>query len=110
MNFLLKMLEKLLLWHNEEAVLSKNNLHDNQYGFRKGRSCDSALTSLVGRIEHAFIKPNRGFALAVFLDIEGAYDNLRNGSIVRAMKRRGCSPHYVNWTLDFLKHRFVSVD
>ena len=79
MNFLLKIMEKILLWQNEEKILSKKPLHKNQYGFRKARSTDSALTSFVGRIEYALL--NNEYALAVFLDIQGAYDNLTNGAI-----------------------------
>ena len=97
----------MLLWHNEEAVLKGQPLHDSQHGFRKGRSVDSALTCVVGRIEQASIRRSEGFAMAVFLDIQGAYDNLTNGAIVRALKRRKCSNDYIKWILDFLKFRKI---
>ena len=42
MNFVLKIMEKILLWQNEEKVLSQKPLHKNQHGFRKARSTDSA--------------------------------------------------------------------
>ena len=108
MNFILKIMEKILLWDNEETILSKKPLHKSQFGFRKGRSTDSALTSFIGKIE--YVLKERGYALAVFIDIQGAYDNLSNGSIVRALKKRGCNPGYINWTLDFLKFRKVNID
>ena len=77
MNFMLKILEKLLLWNNEESILANSPLHNRQHGFRKGRSVDSALTCVVGKIEKSFMSPSQGFTIAVFLDIEGAYDNLQ---------------------------------
>ena len=111
MCFLYKTIEKLNNWVNEDKVLTKCPLHPKQHGFRKGFSCCSALTSLVGRVEYAIInRGSLGFALVVFLDIQGAYDNLSNGAIVRALRARGCSEDYINWSLDFLKFRRVIVD
>ena len=110
MNFMFKIIEKIRLWDVEELVLQKNPLHKAQYGFRKGRSADTALTSLVGRIEKGLIDKKLGYSIVLFLDIEGAYDNITNGSIVRALKARGCSQNYINWTLDFLKFRKLTVD
>ena len=111
MCFMFKTMEKILLWDNEDKVLSNNPLHEKQHGFRKGKSTCSALTSLVGQVEYALVNRNaKGFALAVFLDIEGAYDHLLNGSIVRALKARGCDPGYIDWSLDFLKFRKVQID
>ena len=107
MNFVLKVMEKILLWQNEEKVLSQKPLHKNQHGFRKARSTDSALTSFVGRIEYAFL--NNEYALAVFLDIQGAFDNLTNGAIIRALRARGCDELFINWILDFLKFRQVKI-
>ena len=69
MNFQHKILEKLLLWMNEEMVLKERPLHNNQHGFRKGRSCDSALTSLLSRIEGSFVDKKQGFALCAFLSL-----------------------------------------
>ena len=96
MNFMFKIIEKIRLWDIEEHVLQKNPLHNAQYGFRKGRSADTALTSLVGRIEKGFISKKLGYSMVLFLDIEGAYDNITNGSIIRALKARGCSQNYIN--------------
>ena len=106
MNFILKIMEKILLWDNEELILTAKPLHNSQFGFRKGRSTDTGLTSFIGKIEYILLK--KGYALAVFLDIQGAYDNVQNGSIIRALKERGCKPGYINWILDFLKFRKVN--
>ena len=45
MQFMYKILEKLLLWEQEGP--NGLQLHENQHGFRKGRSCESTLTSFV---------------------------------------------------------------
>ena len=108
MNFMYKILEKVLLWDNEEHVLKFKPLHDNQHGFRKGRSCDSALTSLVSRIESSFIDKGLGFTLCAFLDFTGAYDNLTNRSMLNALRTRGCREEFIGWIFDFLKHRVIN--
>ena len=90
--------------------MRNNDLNNNQHGFRKGRSCESALTSFIGKVEHSFIDKKKGFSMAVFLDIRGAYDNLSNGAIVRALRKRKCNMKFINWTLDFLKFRKLQVD
>ena len=103
MNFIIKILEKVLLWQNEDKILRVAPLHPNQHGFRKGRSTESALTRLVGMIEHSFIHPKLGFTLAVFLDIQGAYDNLTNPAIKQALRQRGVDQLYIDWLIDFLE-------
>jgi len=45
-------------------------MHDNQHAYQAGKSTDSALHTLVGKIEKAL--HNKEYALGVFLDIEGA--------------------------------------
>ena len=61
----------------------KGKTLDRQHGFSKGRSTDSALTSMMEHIESAL--SNKGFALGVFLDIQGAFDNVNPNSILLGM-------------------------
>ena len=51
---------------------SQGLLCDRQSGFRKGRSTLDHLVNLESNVNEAFA--NRGFLIAVFLDIEKAYD------------------------------------
>jgi hypothetical protein len=74
MSFVFKTLERLTLWHLEETVLADFPMHMNQHAFRKGRSTESALSDTVDHLESAAL--NGGVAIGVFLDIEGAFDNL----------------------------------
>ena len=114
MEFLLKIMEKLILWRIIELILSLRPLHRSQHGFTIGRSTDSAHTSLVTRIEHGINRKYRnrqyGFVLAVFLDIQGAYDNLSNRAIITALRKRGVDNNFISWILDFLKFRRISIN
>jgi hypothetical protein len=49
-------------------------MHANQYTFRKGRSTESAISDTVDYLESKVLRG--GFAIGVFLDIEGTFNNL----------------------------------
>ena len=106
MQFMYKILEKLLLWEQEGP--NGLQLHENQHGFRKGRSCESTLTSFVGCIEKGL--QNKHYTVALFVDIKGAFDNIKNENIVNAMKAKGCKNRYIKWCQDFLYNRNIVVD
>ena len=105
MQYQMKGKEKLLIKDNE---IGKKPIHNNQHGFRKARSCMSSLSSKVGRIEKALV--DHGFALAVYLDIKGAFDHCRNHCITRACQLRGCKTHFVEWFADFFNNRRIIID
>ena len=48
-SFLLKGLERIVQWHFNETILQ--NLLSNQHAYTKGRSCDSALSEVVNKME-----------------------------------------------------------
>ena len=67
----------------EETVLADFSMHRNQHAFRKGRSMESALSDTVDHLESVAL--NGGVAIGVFLDIEGAFDNLMPAGILRSL-------------------------
>ena len=102
----LKLTEKLCLWHLEESALSKNPLHKHQYGAVAGRSADMAASNVVNKIEKAMM--NDQWCIAVFLDVKGAYNNLKFSSITEAMTARGFHSDIVGWYSNFLHNRIVT--
>ena len=70
-----------------------NRLNINQHAFRKGSSCDSALSDMVDGIESSILCNQ--YALGIFLDIKGAFDNLNVESSIRGMERKGLPPHII---------------
>ena len=52
-NFVIKVMERLVLWEINATSLLETPLSTNQHAFRQGRSTDTALSSMVGRIEEA---------------------------------------------------------
>ena len=105
MQYQMKGKEKLLIHDN---IVGKKPIHNNQHGFRRARSCISSLSSKVGRIEKALI--DHGFALAVYLDIKGAFDHCRNHCITKACELRNCKTHFIEWFADFFNNRRIIID
>jgi hypothetical protein len=96
MSALFKTLERLVLWHIEETNLTDRPMPESQYGFRKGKSTDQALSKAVNIIEKGL---NQGeYVLGVFCDISGAFDNVLHSSITSAMSRRGIDSMIIKWT------------
>jgi ribonuclease HI len=103
-NFVLKVMEKLI-----QRVITGNILDsplDNQHGFTKGKSCESALSAVMSVLESATLKKKS--ALAVFLDISGAFDNVSFESVKNILLRRNIDPLIVNWYDHLLRNRLIT--
>jgi ribonuclease HI len=107
-SFILKSLERILLWYLEDKVLQNNPLHNTQHAFRKGRGTESALTETICYIEEALT--GREHALCTFLDIQGAFDNIRPEIIIEGLQQRGTPNELINWCYFHLKNRLISVE
>ncbi|GJQ85857.1 hypothetical protein Trydic_g15317 [Trypoxylus dichotomus] len=89
-SFLLKTLEKIIDNHLRDPALGRLPLHENQYAYQSGKSCEQAIHELARRAETAF--RHKEIALATFPDIEGAFDRASFLSMERALQRRGVEP------------------
>jgi hypothetical protein len=79
------MIEKLVDIHIRDGVLKEHPLHQNQYAYQSGKSTEVALHNVVTRTESAI--KYKVIVLGAFLDIEGAFDVLR-----QAAERCGAEP------------------
>ena len=102
-SFFLKTLERLVEMYLRKRVLSGTPLHRNQHAYQPGKSCDTALHQLVGRIEESLA--NKEIALCSFLDIEGAFDNTSFAAMVRGVSSRGADPLVSRWISSMLRSR-----
>jgi hypothetical protein len=102
-SFILKGLERLVLFHLEETNLSSNPLCDAKHAFRRGKGCDTALSEAVDKIESGLLRQQS--ALGVFLDIKGAFNNMTFKSATNAMRKRGFPKHIIKWYSHFLHNQ-----
>ena len=102
-SFLLKGLERVVYWHLSETALVERPLSIHQHAFRQERSCETALSFMTSQIESAFTA--KGFALGVYLDIQGAFDNVSTESIVDGMRAKNFPTVTIKWYSYYLSHR-----
>ena len=98
-----KILNKRLMWY-----LIKNNLIDRvQCGFQKLKSTLDNLAGLEKEIHNAFVK--KQFLLAIFFDLEKAYDTCWRHLILQELHSFGMRGKLPLLIMDFLKDRIFKV-
>ena len=99
-SFLLKGMERVIVWYLEEIALSRH-----QHAFRKGRSTSSCISEVVDSIESVILRGD--LALGVFFDIEGAFDNVQTSKVLEGLRAKKIPPDIIKWYGHYLATRFV---
>lgn len=104
-SFFLKTLERLIDRYIRDDILRARPLSSRQYAYQPGKSTDSALDDLNRLISKSI--EDKEIAMATFLDVEGAFNNVSFTSIIDALQRRGI-PHLTgSWIKASLENRIV---
>ena len=98
-----RMVNARLVWYLE----SKNLLSNRQFGFRKNRSTIDPLTFLSREIQNAFAVQNQ--TIAVFFDLEKAYDTTWRGGVLMQLVDWGIAGNMFYCLKDFLSERYLKV-
>ena len=100
-----KWLEKILLvrllWLNQHFSF----ISPHQFGFLPGKSCEDLLSSIVLRIEKAFLENK--FVIIIFLDIAGAFDCEWHLSIIKSLIDKGVDKSYIKLIHSYLSNRLI---
>jgi hypothetical protein len=102
MSFVYKNLEKLVAIDLEENAFKNNPMHEDQFGFMKGKSTEAT----VNKIEKGFHK--KEFVVVTLLDIKGAFDNIKPSAIIKAMRKQGVRHKVCEWYKQYLTNRKCS--
>ena len=102
-SYVFKGIEKLVYWHLEETTLRRIPYNKNQHAFRPGHSTESALSKIVNEIEKGTLR--RGYTLAVFLDVAGAFDKLSFEAAKKALKCKQIKKEIKTWYLQYLENQ-----
>ncbi|CAK1545099.1 unnamed protein product [Leptosia nina] len=97
------MLKTRLDWYAESNTI----IPHIQYGFRKGRSCADSFISLTNDLKNA--KNNKIHTVCVFLDVQGAFDSVDPGILVKVLSNAGIPGELCKWIYDFLSNRVLYV-
>lgn len=105
--FLLKGLEKAILWRLESTILKRTVFSKHQHAFLPDRGCDSALSDAFDYVEKATLSNKK--ALCVSIDIRGAFDNVDIEAAIAALKRKRLPFWALRWYEHYLKSRFSTI-
>lgn len=105
-SFLLKGLERLIDRGIKESLEGTNTLNRNQHAFQQGYSTDTALHSLISKIEYTL--SNKEFMVSTFMDVEGAFDNVSFEAINKHLLDCGTNEIIRNWISFMLSHRKIN--
>jgi hypothetical protein len=95
LNSLAKLFENILLIRLNFKLKELNLIREEQYGFKKGHSTTHALT----RIERITLGFNNNKAtLALFLDIERAFDKVWITGLIYKLIKEGTPAHFIHNT------------
>jgi retron-type reverse transcriptase len=67
------------------AVENSGLLDDNQHGFRRGRSCNTAHTVLSNNVHNMLEAPNMKVFM-VFVDLKKAFDSVRHLPLLEMLR------------------------
>ena len=86
-SFLIKGLERIILWKITSTTLRKNPLSKYQHAFRANYSCDSAISDTVDLLERELLRKHK--VLGISLDIQGAFDNININKALSNLRKKG---------------------
>ena len=76
-------------------------MYPSQYGFRMRRSCEQAITELVGYILQS--KNRNEHCASIFLDLSKAFDTLDHSILLQKLERYGVRGSVLDWFVSYLK-------
>ena len=104
-NTFFKLLEQHIKSHLEDLQIYPHKLSNVQHGFRNDRSTYTALSTAINYIESAFIQ--KEIAIAVFLDIHGAFNNMIVQNALTELDILGAPTAITNTLRHYYKNRLV---
>ena len=98
-----KLLEKIMYRRLYSYLECNNILYNSQYGFRSRRSCEQAITELVGYILQS--KNCNEHCTGIFLDLSKAFDTLDHSILLQKLERYGIRGATHDWFSSYLNGR-----
>ncbi len=105
-NTLFKILEKLIQTYLERSNIYPSKLTACQHGFRSNRSTLTALSTLLNYIESNLHHNQQ--TLAIFLDIQGAFDNISPIRAIKILEAWGTQVQITNTLLSYYNNREIT--
>ena len=105
-----KIYEKIMHGRVLNFLESNNSLHEMQYGFRPGRSCEHALLAAQNSIQNALSR--KQVTLLLLIDFSKAFDLVDHEILLGKLQHYGIRGPAYKWFESYLKNRqqFVTIN
>ena len=100
-----KVFEKIILHYLKEELEEKKILDEHQYGFREGRSTESALDEMTKTIN--CFKKKYNHSILISFDVQGAFDRIEWSSLLKTLEKLGIEKNLVEIIQSYLLQRKV---
>ena len=102
-----KVLERHIFNYLHNFCSDNQTLSDSQFGFRPGRSTESALLS----VTHSWLSSldSHNSLCAVFFDLRKAFDSVPHQPLMHTLSSIGLSSHLTSWFFSYLCNRSQQV-
>lgn len=108
MSVQLKLLEKMIDNKIRNEIELTKPINIDQHAYQKGKSTETALHDLITYIEKNL--QNKTHTLAVFIDIEGAFDNTKYDIMIKELNNRGIEKWTIEWVQAMLHSRQIQAN
>ena len=102
-----KLLEKVMYTRTYNFLEITGQLYQSQYRFRKGHSCENAVSELVSSIIKG--KQEGHYTIATFIDLSKAFDTLEHGVLLEKLNKYGIRGLANEWYKSYLMNRKLRV-
>lgn len=102
-----KIFEHMIKVRLDYFVEINSLLPDYQLGFRRGKSAVEGFVSVIADIKKSILAHSN--AICVFLDVEGAYDNVNLFQLIRVLSELKIPGKLLRWIFNYLYNRTVYV-
>ena len=105
-----KIYEKIMHFRLMEFLNFNGVLHEMQYGFRPGRSCEHALLKAQQVLLDSLSR--RQVSLLLLIDFSKAFDMVEHSVLLKKLEHYGIRGKALQWITSYLENRmqFVSID
>ena len=87
----------------KEGPLKIWPLHEEQHAYRRGRSVETALLSVVNFVEDQL--EMKGVCIGALLDVEGAFNRTSREAIRKGAEEHGIPKSIIDWIISSLESR-----
>ena len=99
LTFFAKVFEKVVYNKILDFISDHNVLYDHQYGFRKGRSTQHAIITLVDRITKS--QDMGDIIIAILIDLKKAFDTVDHKILLQKLYAYGIRGNMLEWFVEW---------